>query len=261
MPLMRIKDEEINILLEKLENIKKFGSNEETIKDILTYLVPKNDKKPIGIEINKKLSAATFDLTNEKVKVSPERLNNVIKQSIIHLKRIFPEIDTKEMFNYYVLFALIHETRHVNQYLIAEGAIDFPYKIIKETYKAMSKIGYLDINFIRNYISLYMYNIHNKRLIIERNANIEATEIVHNLAKWLENEPIADLFESMRQRCITYGYDGNYNGSLEETYKTLYLKSLYNDLPKGEAIPVRDRILYGLPINEETREKVLAYKY
>ena len=224
MSLINISVEKIKRLAEILHNIKKYGSNEETIQDALTYLIPQNDNKIIGIEINNNLAPASFDLDNEKVKISVKRLNKLILESTAHLKMLFPEINEEEMYNYYILFTLIHETRHVNQYLIAEGAIDFPYKIIKEAYKTMSNVGYLDINFIRNYISLFMYTKNRERLIIERNANIEATEIVRNLAKYLENEPIADLFESMRQRCITYGYDGNYNGSLEETYKTLYLK-------------------------------------
>jgi len=261
MSLIRFKEEERKILLEKLNNIKKYGSNEETIKDILTYLIPQNEKKTIGIDINNKFEAAYFDLDKETVAVSVRVLNKTILESIAHLKRIFPDINEKEMFNYYILFALIHETRHVNQYLIAENAVQFPYEIVKQAYNDISNIGYLNVNFLRNYISLYLYNKDNKRFIIERTANIESTEMVRNLAQYEENDPIADLFESMRQRNITYGYDEQYNGSLEETYKKLYLTPLYNELPKGEAIPIRDRILYGLPINEETKEKVLQYKY
>lgn len=261
MEFVNTNIKELKELSEKLHNIKKHGTNKIILCNTMEYLMPQSEQKNIGFEITNGFEPVYFNIAEETVKILPERLNKIINASILHLKKKFPELDEKEMYNYYILFALIHETRHVNQYLITENAVQFPYEIVKQAYNDMSNIGYLDVNFLRNYISLYLYNKDNKRFIIERTANIESTEIVRNLAQYEENDLIADLFESMRQRNITYGYDEQYNGSLEETYKKLYLTPLYNELPKGEAIPIRDRILYGLPINEETKKKVLQYKY
>lgn len=261
MDLLNITEKEIKELSEKLHNIKKYGANKETIEDTLAFLIPHTPKKTIGIDINNEKEPTYFDLNNELVSVSPTALNNMIVESIAQLKRVFPELNEEEMFNYYILFALVHENRHVYQYLIAKEYMKAPYKIIQKAYKELIYIGDLEVGPLKNIISFYLYTKNRERLFIERNANIEATEIICNLAKYEENENIRDLFESMRQNNIIYGYDGAYNGSLEETYKSLELTSLYAKLPTGEAIPVRDRILYGLPISEETREKVLAYKY
>jgi len=261
MELLNIEEKYIKDLAEKLNNIKKYGCNKETIEDALSYLIPKNSEKTIGFEINKGLEAIYFEATTEKVKISVKKLINLINLSIKYLYEIFPDINKEEMFNYYVMYSLTHEISHIKQYLIANGYEKEPYKIIKQAYSDILNVGELNVNFIRNYISLFQYHNYYSRLVLERNANIEGCEIIKKLAEYDENTEIADVFKEVRQRNILYGYDDRFNGSIEETYKRLYLKSLYNKLSKDEAIPIRDRILYGLPVNEETREKILAYKY
>lgn len=261
MDLLNVKKKEIEVLSEKLHYLKKVGTNKITILEILIDLIAETDKEIINYEIDNSAFPICFNADNAKIYVSVEKLNQTIINSIKFLKRIFPNINEKEMFYYYTIFALTHETRHVNQYLIANEHIDAPYQIVKEVYQTMFKIGDLNFIQIKNLISEYLYYLHNERLVIERNANIEACEILRNLARFEGNDEIANVFEETRQKNIIYGYDDRYNGSVEETYKRLYLKSLYDQLTKEEAIPIRDRILYGLPINEETRKKVLECKY
>lgn len=258
MKLINITDNELKILSEKLYNIKKYGVTEETIKDALLYLIP--DKNIIGIDINDKNAPAQFDLNVEKINISITRLTKMIKESINRLLNYFPDINQQEMFYYYILFSLIHETRHVWQYLIAENKVKFPYEVIKQVYKEMSYVGQLDVGFIKNIKSFYLYTKKRERLVIERNVNIEATETILNLAHFVENKEIEELFSILRKNNILYGYEGVYNGSIEETYKLLGLDKLYDKLPKGETIPIKERILYGLPINEVTKKKVLNYE-
>ena len=259
MKLINVSDEEIKALAEKLHTIKQYGSNEETLSEALEYLIPKNEKM-IGIEINDNLGAVTFDLDEEKVKISVKKLKYLIEKSIVILKKIFPDVNEQEMFNYYILYALTHEVRHVYQYLIGEGFIETPYQIVQKTYKDIMNIGMLKTNFIRNYISSILYGFHHERLVIERNANIEACEFLKSIAEYEENKPIVNVFEQVKQRNISYGYDDIYNGSIEETYKKLCLTPFYNELPNCDNIPIKDKILYGLPINEETKTKILETK-
>ena len=257
MDLINVSKEELKILSEKLNNLKKYGATEETIKDALLCIVPNN----IGIDIKNNKEAAYFDLNEEKICISVNGISQMINDSNKTLLKYFPKVDSKEMFNYYVLFSLIHETRHSYQYLISENKIQFPYEIIKQVYNEISYIGQLKVGFLKNVRSLYLYNKYRERLVIERNANIEATEIISKLAKHEENQEIHELFNILRHNNILYGYENQFNGSIEETYKTLGLDNIYNLLPVHEQIPIKDRILYGLPIDYETKKKVLEYKY
>jgi len=261
MNLIYKSEEEIKKLSEKLHRLKKFGLTKTTLIETLNDLMTDTEKKYIKYSINDNIYPICFEATDGIIYSSLEKLKQMIIYSIKSLKRIFPNLDENEMFNYYVLFALTHELRHVKQYLITEEFIDAPYKIIKEVYKTIFKIGDLNINPLKNFIITILYNLNSDRYVIERTANIETSEILKTLAEYEENTEIANVFNEVRQKNIMYGYDDRYNGSIEETYKRLHLTPFYKNLPVGEAIPVRDRILYGLPINEETKKKVLEKRY
>lgn len=256
MELLNTTNEELKILSEKIRNFKKHGINKETILDTLHSLLSDNQNL-IHFNIKENLYPICLDANAKEIQINIDKLNKTINQSIKYLEQIFPEINNKEMYYYYILYSLTHETRHVFQYLIANKQIQCPYEIIVEVYKNMFQIGNLDTGKINNFISEYLYYLYNERLVLERNANIEGSELLTKLALYEENEPIANVFKQMYKKNLVYGYDDRYNGSIEETYKRLYLKKLYNNLPTEEAIPIKDRIHYGLPINEETKKKIL----
>jgi len=261
MELLNINEQEIKLLLEKLDLLRKKGMNQQTILEILNDLMPANAKDNIDIKIDKGLCPISFSPDDTAIYLTIEKLHKTIKKSIQYIRETFPNIDDKDMYNYYVIYALNHELRHIGQYMIVNEHIESPYEIVKKVYKTIFNVGHLSNNPFKNIITENINDINNERLVIERNATIEASEIVKKLEEREENKEIANVFEELKHKNMIYGYDDIYNGSVEETYKRLYLNQLYKELPKEEAIPIRDRILYGLPINEETKNKVLENKY
>ena len=188
MDLIHYTENEIKTLAEKLYALRKTGINRITIIQILNDLIPETEKEIIQYNIDNTIYPICFNADNATMYISIEKLNKTIINSIKVLKRIFPNMNEYEMINYYILFALTHEIRHINQYLIAIGEIEAPYQIVKEVYQNMFKLGNLNTNPLRNFVSEYLYNLNNERFIMERNANIEASEILRNLAIYEGNK-------------------------------------------------------------------------
>ena len=60
---------------------------------------------------------------------------------------------------------------------------------------------------------------------------------------------------------ISLGYRGLYNGSMEKTYKKKGIKSLYESFDYSEEIPTQEKVRYGLPIDSDTRKRVLKKEF
>ena len=94
-------------------------------------------------------------------------------------------------------------------------------------------------------------------LVLERNANIESTDLICRCAFYNEREDIYNLFIDMRNLFRTQGYIKSTKGSIEETFEEIFMHDKYKKIRQEIDLDEIDRLRYGLNISEETRKRIL----
>ena len=254
-------------ILNYLEKLRSNGYTKDILDEILNSIIPKNDMVQIKGIIDKSDNSyhpAFFDPNIKSIKIYPEQLESFILKLIHPTLKVFPHFDKKEIFNYYVIYTLIHEIEHVYQYLISKGYIDFPYKIVIEAYKELGGLKiYKNDNIIYSLLKYYSHFKQTQKpgFLLERNANVEAYILLRKIATFENNIDFQKFIEFQLSFQLMYGYKGLFNGAVEESYKRTMRNSLYKTLPKDEDISQEDRVRYELPIDKETRKKVLRKEF
>ncbi|MBQ7140436.1 MAG: hypothetical protein IJO32_02910 [Bacilli bacterium] len=257
----------VNKLFKCLENLRKKGYSNDVIDQILNTIVPNNKNYPIKLNIenrNDVMPPASFDYTSKTINIFSENLENYILKIINPTLKINSNMKKEDLFNNFVLHTLIHEVEHVYQHLIGNKYIEFPYQIIVEAYKDLTELKISkDTNpiYALMMIKNYFKQINKHGFLLERNANVESYDILYKVAKYENNSELQKFIKMQENTYLKYGYNGFYNGAIEESYKKTWQKSLYNALPKDEDIPIEDRVRYGLSIDKDTKEKVLKNKF
>ena len=252
-------NEDIKKISNSLENLRKKGYSRDIIEEILVENIPLNNKCQIKYDIANYKFPALFCTDDKMIQISEIHLKKYIDSFIKQINIKYPFLNKKELFNYYLLLTIIHEIEHSYQFLIGNRFIDFPYQIVIEAYKKLFSINKNDYNFFIS--KCYLKQISNSESLLERNANIEAYDLLVKVTDYEGNIAYKRCFEFERKYCLTFGYKSIYNGSVEETYRKSLLGSLYNTFPQNENIPLDDRVRYGLKLDKETRKKVLKYKF
>jgi hypothetical protein len=162
----------------------------------------------------------------------------------------------------------MHEMEHAYQYLIANGKIDAPCKMLKEGYKTLfdlmiPKDSLLPrpIKQVRRAVSVIAYKIRENEFLLERNAQFDSLDTLASIAFENEHHEIRGVLMDMRNTFAVAGYTKNYDGSLVNTYKDILigdkLKKLEHDY---EHLDMMDRYRLGLPIDDKTRERIIALR-
>lgn len=160
------------------------------------------------------------------------------------------------------LFVITHEIEHSYQYLMGQNLISSPSKTIQRGYKGIFDLFLPDNSIIprpikqtRNTIALFLYKRKENFFILERNANIECTDLLCQLSNYMERIDIFEMFNSMKNSYMCMGYGKSSKGNLEETYKEILLYDRYQKF--HEEVTEEEKIRYGLNISEQAREKIL----
>jgi len=253
----------VKTISEQLEKIKSKGYCSKLLEETLELIVPKNVDYPIDIVIANSKKPGFFDYDNKKIEISPESLKDSIENTIAPLMKRYPSLE-REIFNNYAIFALIHEVEHYYQYLIGNKYIDFPYQIVIEAYHNLlplkikkSENALCTLIKVRRYLRM----LEKDDSLYERNANIEAFDLLCKVANYENNKEVYEILLYQMKCYLMTGYGLFHNGIIEKTYKSLLLSDLYESFCQNEDIPVEDRVRYGLPIDFETRKKVLTKSF
>jgi len=259
-------DDDIKKMSEQLEILRRKGYTNDVLGEILTELIPNNENYQVKGIIENTDKPALFNPYYRKINISPDCLHDYILKLNNSILKMYPNIEKEELFRNFVIFVLVHEVEHVYQHLIGNELIDNPYKLVIDAYKNLSTLKiskktnpiYTQI-MIRHFFS---ERIRNKpTFLLERNANVEAYDLLCKVANYENNLEIKKFFEDQISYQLTLGYNGFSNGSVEETYLELWASSIYDTFSKNENIPIEDRVRYGLPIDKETRKKVLRKEF
>ena len=249
-----------------LKHFKEKGLTKDYLEVVLKKLIPNLDGDlKIGWNISEKgYSAAKFVPKTRTLIFSLKKINEWLDNNTRDFLEKLQTSDPNILRSYFFLFLLTHEVEHSYQYLIGEGIIEVPSPTIKAAYqklfglmKPSNTIIPRPIKQTRRAISLLLYKTKENGLVLERNANIESTDLICRCAFYNEREDIYNLFIDMRNLFRTQGYIKSTKGSIEETFEEIFMHDKYKKIRQEIDLDEIDRLRYGLNISEETRKRIL----
>lgn len=243
--------------------LKEYSIDENLIKEIIDFLIPTiNNEKTASYTVKYNgIKAAIYNTKYKNINISLYKLEKVIERELIDYK--VRDLDSLKA--YLIMFALLHEIAHLYQHLISEGKINSP-KIVALSYKELIKIVTKSDSIIPRpitdtlkFIRHLIYSKNQFYYLLERNANIEAFELINTVAKELNDTECVLQFEDLYNLCNIIGYKNNYNGSIEETFNKLFMRNKYQNLYNkfNEQMDTSDRVRYGLDIDHKTKIELL----
>lgn len=257
------KEDDILTISQLLEKFRSVGYKKSMIEEILNTIIPQNEDLPISIVFGNSSIPAFFKEEEQKIEVSLDVLKNYISKQIESYMKVYPNLE-KEIFYNHILLALIHEVEHYYQCLVANEYVDFPYKIVVDGYKNIKDLKISkDLNPIIALIKIKQFfnYSHNADSLLERSANVEAYDLLVKVAKYENNTEMLKILDGLLSYQLSLGYKGFSNGSLEKTYRKKGLIDIYSSFNFDEIIPIEDKVRYGLPIDVETKKKVLSKQF
>ena len=264
-------EENINYLANLVDDILNNGYDKSKIESILNNLMAKDDKGDLLLRYivrDRGQNTAIFIPRYKVIEVSISKLQEWLNLNSKDLMEMF-NVSNKDILDVYLLLmVLMHEVEHSNQYLISKSLMDAPCTCIKEAYVSLIDLlipkDYIlprPILFVRRSVSLVSYKLRENEFLLERNAQIGSLEKLADVAFVRGDIEIREMFVKMKNIFATLGYKDNCDGALINTFKDIYmgdkLKKFTFDY---EDMDMMERYRLGLPIDQETRSKVLSIK-
>lgn len=265
-----LKNQNDLIVLSNIINyVNKNELSKSYLEEVLKLLIPNNNGDYLIDYIVKEKGTITANFVPQfkYIKVSLNKINKWLELNEKELAELYKISDNNILKSFLFLFSITHEIEHSYQYLMGEGVIKVPNKIIQCGYKGIFDLLLPD-NYIiprpiketRNRIALVLYKLKQNFFILERNANIECTDLLCQLASYMEREDIFKIFNDLRNSFMRIGYKENSMGSLDETYKKIFLYDRYKKFYEVVNMIEEQKARYGLSISEQTRQKILQIK-
>ena len=264
-------EEDSKYLCDLVYDIKDNGFDKEKIESILERIMPRDKEGNMLLKYrvsDKGIHTAIFIPQYEVIEVSIKRLNSWLDVNTRDLAEMY-EIDDKELLrSYLILMVLMHEVEHANQYLISLGKVETPCMAIKDAYSIlfdlMKRKDYIlprPIKQVRRAISVISYKRRENEFLLERNAQFDSLGTLSNIAFYNEHMDIRGLLLDMRSVFATAGYISNTDGTLINTFKDIHMKDKLKKIKHDyEDMDMMDRYRLGLPVDQHTRERILALR-
>ena len=262
-----ISTENIKSLYSHLEYLRNKDIDKTFIADFLDDFVIK--------DINgKQLVSYSLDLTNNfkpYYSVNDNSINISYDGFIITVKKYYNQFlklfgdylrETDDLKYYIAIFSLSHELEHSYQVCIKNDLVASPSAMLESCYKMFFNSKHDIANYsleemIRYFIRVITYGIHDRRnLALERNANLEAADLIYRLASLEANEEFIKLTEELRMSQTLIGYNFNGDGVLVKTAKSVLQFDKLQGFQETDSLSFEEKVRYGLPINEDDREEL-----
>lgn len=242
-----------------IELVRDNGYKTDVLYEILNGIIPVNDRFQVCSEVNNEGYLAYFSWINKVIHLNENDLLNYIKNLLNSVIKVYPSLEKykSELFSYLVLFVLLHEVEHVYQYMFGHGYLDHNYKLVCDLYRNTTKFSVSDKTpkIIENILfSRYKTVKDRATFVLERNANVEAYDLLHKVSLIEGN---SEIIRFMYNQFMWYSACGylkiKNNGSFEESYKDIWRHRLFNSFDFSEDISFEDRVRYGLPLEDDDR--------
>ncbi len=241
------------------------------IDEIMGGIIPRDEHgKPLIKSVIKEKGRETgvFRPDSEAIYICIDKLNNWLDVNSKDLVEYFRCGDIELLKPYLVLMLLTHETEHSYQYLIGEGIVNAPCKILQQGYKSLfdlmkkqDDILPRPIKQTRRAISLISYYRRQNEYLLERNAQFDSLSLMWEIAFHNGHDEICSIFDRMKNTFALAGYTDNVDGTLINTFKNIYMGDKLKKFDYDyENIDMIERFRLGLPVDESTRGRILALK-
>lgn len=263
-----IKTKNINLLYPHLEYLRNKGIDKTFIANFLDDFIIKDTKGKslvsYSIDSTKRLTPH-YDVNSNSINILLNGFITVVTKYYNQFTKLFnyyPNI-TDDIKNYIAILILSHELEHTYQVCIKNDLIDSPSIMLKTCYKiffnSKSEISNYSSKEKLNYlICVFMYEIHNKqKLALERNANLEAMDLIYKLASLETNKDLTKLFEELRMLQALIGYTIDGSGVLVNTAKKTLQFNKLQGFEEIETLSFEEKIRYGLTINKDEYHDLL----
>ena len=153
-------------------------------------------------------------------------------------------------------FTLCHEIEHTYQYMFGQKYIEPPYQVVSDAYRKMIELKEEKMSLLKFKILLSRYKSQKNKayFVLERNANVEAYDLLLKLSRYESNPELEKLMYNQWMGYSACGYASlKNNGPFEESFRSTWRKRKFRELDFSEDIPVSERIRYGLPIEDTDR--------
>lgn len=245
-----------------LDIIRSYGYSKDTIETILCDLTPYSQDYPINIEITPDGYPAFFNAYYNKIHISEGPLKDYINGLVSEIIKLYPELEKQreELFAYTTFFTLCHEIEHTYQYMFGQKYIKPPYQVVSDAYRKMIELKEEKMSLLKFKILLNRYKSQKNKahFILERNANVEAYDLLLKLSRYESNAELEKLMYNQWMGYSACGYTSlKFNGPFEESFRSTWRKGKFRELDFSEDIPVSERIRYGLPIEDTDRIALL----
>lgn len=264
-------EEDSKYLCDLVYDIKENGFDKEKIESILERIMPRDKDGNMLLKYrvsDKGVHTAIFIPQYEVIEVSIKKLNSWLEINTKDLADMYDIKDKSLLRSYLVLMVLMHEVEHANQYLISLGKVEAPCLAIKDAYfilfDLMKRKDYIlprPIKQVRRAISIISYKRKENEYLLERNAQFDSLSTLSNIAFYNEDTGIRELLLDMKSVFATAGYTNNADGTLINTFKDIFMKDRLKKIKHDyEDMDMMDRYRMGLPVDQPTRERILALR-
>lgn len=239
-----------------------------TIENDLEIIIPKdtNGKKLVSSDIRENgFITAAYIPEGNYLKMASNKVEAWVQNNINNLKENF-FIKNVELFRGYIyLYLLAHEVEHSYQKQIALGKINVNNSIVQGAYyhifrqlKKENSLFPRHISEIKKLIAKTNYRKKENEYVLERNASLEGYDLAYRLANHYQNAEMIRAFYCLRCFICKLGYKSSTEGSFSETYRAMLMQDKFDKIIANDTLDAEEVVRYGLPVTEETRQKVLS---
>lgn len=255
-------------LSEIVERASSKSIDTTMLENDLKTLIPKDVNNQLLVDTNiteKGLRTAIYIVDRNCIKASADKVEAWVQSNTDSLKNKFFIKDVELFRGYLYLNLLVHEVEHSYQEHIALGNVNLTNPVIQGAYYHILKYFKKDnsifpkpISKTRKALKLYNYRKRENEYVLERNASLEGYDLLYRLANNYKNEEMARAFYCCRTLYCKLGYHDSPKGSFAETYQAMLMAKKYDEVIGGKLFPEEEAVRYGLPVSEETRQKILT---
>ncbi len=264
--LLLIKD----FLITLDSNGLKYGNlNQRDIYEFLRQILPRtsNNIELISCVVNERGDrTAYFNQQLECIFVNLDKVLVWLKDNIDYLFNVTEEleVDRNKLAKYLMVFILAHEVEHGYQYLIGKEIVLAPCTLLQSAYRELFDllVGLNErlpfLKQINRNVRRNIYVKNREQFLLERNANVEAYDLLSRFALFVSDEEMYKLFSWLKDGYEGIGYTQNRKGCLINTYDSLFMSShLWFKQKDDIDLSEEEKVRYGLRVTEKTRKKVL----
>lgn len=270
MSTCRVTKEKLLEIKKLVEEMKCIGLNYENYKMFLHLITPRQGNIPLLKDKIKEHGNTRIVFVPESSSIvgTFDKANVWAKNNLDAFDFIYNVKDKKTLELYLNLFTLAHEVEHLKQYLCGKGTlttgareVDYAYQSLLDLFIKDQSIIPNPVKNVRKAASFFVYKANENQYVLERNANIEAFDLLGKIAYSCADEEMVGVFDLIRRYFSQIGYLDDTNGSFYETYKKIFMLNKYKKIFRNsdilEIMDDYDKVRFGLPVDKKVREDVL----